>query len=163
MAIAGTTGAVPHADDQHEHHGPPLANRSSRGHPQMLGMMLFIISEIMVFGAFFTAYFFIRVVNGDPWLGPGHRRSTLNRTKFVVTRAGSRRPGAGLGDAARAHDAGQLGEDLREPAGVLVVVGQPLDHPVAAVPQRDEPGRGDHARLAHPAADELPGAVGSAR
>jgi cytochrome c oxidase subunit III len=27
-------------------------------------MMLFIISEIMVFGAFFTAYFFIRVVHG---------------------------------------------------------------------------------------------------
>ena len=30
--------------------------------PQLLGMLLFIISEIMVFGAFFTAYFFIRVV-----------------------------------------------------------------------------------------------------
>jgi len=30
-------------------------------------MLLFIISEIMLFGAFFTAYFFIRVVNGDQW------------------------------------------------------------------------------------------------
>jgi cytochrome c oxidase subunit 3 len=30
-------------------------------------MLLFIISEIMVFGAFFTAYFFIRVVSGDRW------------------------------------------------------------------------------------------------
>ncbi len=30
-------------------------------------MLLFIISEVMVFGAFFTAYFFIRVVDGDPW------------------------------------------------------------------------------------------------
>jgi cytochrome c oxidase subunit III len=30
-------------------------------------MLLFIISEVMIFGAFFTAYFFIRVVNGDPW------------------------------------------------------------------------------------------------
>ena len=29
-------------------------------------MLLFIISEVMVFGAFFTAYFFIRVVNGRP-------------------------------------------------------------------------------------------------
>jgi cytochrome c oxidase subunit 3 len=47
----------------HDHHGPPEANRSSRVEPQMLGMLLFIISEIMVFGAFFTAYFFIRVVN----------------------------------------------------------------------------------------------------
>jgi cytochrome c oxidase subunit 3 len=47
----------------HEHHhGPPEANRSSRVEPPMLGMLLFIISEIMVFGAFFTAYFFIRIV-----------------------------------------------------------------------------------------------------
>ncbi len=30
-------------------------------------MLLFIISEIMVFGAFFTAYFFIRIVSGDDW------------------------------------------------------------------------------------------------
>ena len=34
-------------------------------------MMLFIISEVMVFGAFFTAYFFIRVVNGDAWPAEG--------------------------------------------------------------------------------------------
>ena len=50
-----------------EHHGPPPANRSSRVDPQVLGMLLFIISEVMVFGAFFTAYFFIRVVQGDHW------------------------------------------------------------------------------------------------
>jgi cytochrome c oxidase subunit 3 len=54
-----------------DHHGPPEANRSSRVDPQMLGMLLFIISEIMVFGAFFTAYFFIRVVNGDEWPAAG--------------------------------------------------------------------------------------------
>jgi cytochrome c oxidase subunit 3 len=53
-----------------EHHGPPEAHRSSRVEPQLLGMMLFIISEIMVFGAFFTAYFFIRVAQGDAW--PAH-------------------------------------------------------------------------------------------
>jgi cytochrome c oxidase subunit 3 len=53
-----------------EHHGPPPANRSSRAEPQMLGMLLFIISEIMVFGAFFTAYFFIRIAQGNPW--PAH-------------------------------------------------------------------------------------------
>jgi len=47
----------------HDHHGPPPANRSSRADPQTLGMLLFIVSEIMVFGAFFTAYFFLRVVN----------------------------------------------------------------------------------------------------
>jgi cytochrome c oxidase subunit 3 len=50
-----------------EHHGPPPANRSSRVEPQLLGMLLFIVSEVMVFGAFFTAYFFIRVVRGDHW------------------------------------------------------------------------------------------------
>jgi len=57
-------------DDAHEHHGPPAANRSSRVDPQMLGMLLFIVSEVMVFGAFFTAYFFIRVVQGTPWPAP---------------------------------------------------------------------------------------------
>jgi cytochrome c oxidase subunit III len=65
--------AVPvagHAPDTH-HHGPPLANRSSRVDAQMLGMLLFIISEVMVFGAFFTAYFFIRVVHNDPWPAAG--------------------------------------------------------------------------------------------
>jgi cytochrome c oxidase subunit 3 len=52
---------------EHEHHGPPAANRSSRIEAQMLGMLLFIISEVMLFGAFFTAYFFIRVVNHADW------------------------------------------------------------------------------------------------
>src|ERR671933_1524140 len=69
-ALAGRTGAIAHADE-HEHHGPPPANRSSRVDPQTLGMLLFIISEIMVFGAFFTAYFFIRVVNHAQWPAEG--------------------------------------------------------------------------------------------
>jgi cytochrome c oxidase subunit III len=68
MEAASVSAAVAHDD---HHHGPPTANRSSRVEPQMLGMMLFIISEVMVFGAFFTAYFFIRVVNGDPWPAKG--------------------------------------------------------------------------------------------
>ena len=55
---------------EHEHHGPPPANQSSRVEAQFLGMLLFIISEIMLFGAFFTAYFFLRVVNHDLW--PAH-------------------------------------------------------------------------------------------
>jgi cytochrome c oxidase subunit 3 len=54
-----------------EHHGPPPAHRSSRVEPGLLGMLLFIISEIMVFGAFFTAYFFIRIAQGNPWPAPG--------------------------------------------------------------------------------------------
>jgi cytochrome c oxidase subunit 3 len=55
---------------EQDHHGPPPANRSSRVEPQLLGMLLFIISEVMVFGAFFTAYFFIRIAQGDAW--PAH-------------------------------------------------------------------------------------------
>jgi cytochrome c oxidase subunit 3 len=34
-------------------------------------MVLFIISEVMLFGAFFTAYFFIRVVADDAWPAEG--------------------------------------------------------------------------------------------
>jgi cytochrome c oxidase subunit 3 len=55
----------------HGHHGPPPANQSSRVDAQTLGMYLFIISEIMLFGAFFTAYFFIRVVNNAEWPAEG--------------------------------------------------------------------------------------------
>src|ERR671932_1271009 len=66
--------AITHGHAEHEHHGPPPANRSSRVEPQLLGMLLFIISEVMVFGAFFTAYFFIRVVSGDQWFPvQGHK------------------------------------------------------------------------------------------
>ncbi len=66
MEAAGVAHPAAHED----HHGPPAAHRSSRVEPQLLGMLLFIISEVMVFGAFFTAYFFIRVAQGDPW--PAH-------------------------------------------------------------------------------------------
>jgi cytochrome c oxidase subunit III len=55
--------AAAHAD----HHGPPIANQSSRVDAATLGMLLFIASEIMVFGSFFTAYFFIRVINDNAW------------------------------------------------------------------------------------------------
>jgi cytochrome c oxidase subunit III len=54
--------ATAHAE---HHHGPPAANVSSRVEAQFLGMLLFIISEVMLFGAFFTAYFFVRVVAED--------------------------------------------------------------------------------------------------
>jgi cytochrome c oxidase subunit 3 len=54
-----------------EHHGPPAAHKSSRVEAPTLGMLLFIISEVMIFAAFFTAYFFIRVVSHDPWPAAG--------------------------------------------------------------------------------------------
>ena len=69
MEAASIAHPAPGGD--HHHHGPPPANRSSRVEPQLLGMLLFIISEVMIFGAFFTAYFFIRIAQGDPWPAPG--------------------------------------------------------------------------------------------
>jgi cytochrome c oxidase subunit 3 len=58
----GAVGA--HAHDDH-HHGPPEANASSKIDRQTLGILLFIISEVMLFGAFFASYFFIRAVAND--------------------------------------------------------------------------------------------------
>ena len=48
---------------------PPTANQSSRVDARVLGMLLFIGSEVMLFGSFFTAYFFVRVVQqgSTPW------------------------------------------------------------------------------------------------
>ena len=60
--------SIAHAPEHAVH--PPPANRSSRVEAPVLGMLLFIISEVMVFGAFFTAYFFIRISQGAPW--PAH-------------------------------------------------------------------------------------------
>ena len=60
-----------------EHHGPPPIHYSSRVSPAVLGMFLFIASEIMLFGSFFTVYFFDRVVNkpfGGHWPPDGFHR-----------------------------------------------------------------------------------------
>ena len=54
---------VGHAE---EHHGPPEAHQSSRIDRQTLGILLFIVSEVMLFGAFFASYFFLRVVVNPP-------------------------------------------------------------------------------------------------
>ncbi len=70
-------GALVHGHGHEDHHGPPEAHRSSRVEPQLLGMLLFIVSEVMIFGAFFTMYFFIRVARGDPWPAPGQEIPTL--------------------------------------------------------------------------------------
>ena len=55
--------------DHGHHHGPPEAHQSSRIDRQTLGILLFIVSEVMLFGAFFASYFFLRVVagEGEPW------------------------------------------------------------------------------------------------
>ena len=57
-----------HAETHTAH--PPVAHQSSRVDARTLGMFLFIASEIMLFGSFFTAYFFVRVANGTPWPTP---------------------------------------------------------------------------------------------
>jgi cytochrome c oxidase subunit 3 len=63
---------LPHGTGGHpaeaHHHGPPEANQSSRIDRQTLGILLFIISEVMLFGSFFASYFFLRVVvNPAAW------------------------------------------------------------------------------------------------
>jgi cytochrome c oxidase subunit III len=55
-----------HAEAHAAH--PPAAHQSSRIDAPTLGMLLFIGSEIMLFGSFFTIYFFDRVVaSPDEW------------------------------------------------------------------------------------------------
>jgi cytochrome c oxidase subunit 3 len=56
-----------HAESPAHAAHPPVANQSSRVDARTLGMFLFIASEVMLFGSFFTAYFFVRVVNHQPW------------------------------------------------------------------------------------------------
>ncbi len=65
-----TEHAEPHSAGVH--HGPPLANQSSRVDARLLGMYLFIGSEIMLFGAFFAMYFFVRVVGNGYTEWPPH-------------------------------------------------------------------------------------------
>jgi cytochrome c oxidase subunit 3 len=60
--VESASVAVAHAE---EPHGPPEAHQSSRIDRQTLGILLFIVSEAMLFGAFFASYFFIRVVANE--------------------------------------------------------------------------------------------------
>jgi cytochrome c oxidase subunit 3 len=74
--------AHPAAEHQAGHaHGPPIANKSSRLDATVLGMFLFIASEAMLFGAFFTAYFFVRVVNPE---APGWPLEPFHLPVFVA-------------------------------------------------------------------------------
>jgi cytochrome c oxidase subunit 3 len=60
-----------HAEAHASH--PPEAHQSSRVDARTLGMFMFIASEIMLFGSFFAAYFFVRVVAGTPWPTPPYQ------------------------------------------------------------------------------------------
>ncbi|TML75350.1 MAG: heme-copper oxidase subunit III [Actinobacteria bacterium] len=54
-------------------------------------MYLFIASEIMLFGSFFTAYFFVRIVNGIPWPTPPYHLpvfvATINTVILMTSSA----------------------------------------------------------------------------
>jgi cytochrome c oxidase subunit 3 len=67
--MESATVSLGHAHEE-EHHGPPEANQSSRMDRQTLGILLFIVSEVMLFGAFFASYFFLRVVVHPPTWPP---------------------------------------------------------------------------------------------
>src|SRR6202000_3184018 len=68
VRLPGASGGHAAESHQHDHHGPPEANQSSRIDRQTLGILLFIISEVMLFGSFFASYFFLRVVvNPTAW------------------------------------------------------------------------------------------------
>lgn len=82
MEAAAIPAAVAHHDDHH--HGPPVANHSSSVHPEQLGILLFIISEAMLFAAFFAAMFFIRVVSGDTWPPNGDLPVAVAATNAAV-------------------------------------------------------------------------------
>ncbi len=62
--MEATTATTEHA------HGPIEANHSSRINRELAGMLIFIFTEVMLFGAFFMAYFFIRVADGQAWMPP---------------------------------------------------------------------------------------------
>ena len=65
---ASATAAMHTGGTANEH--PPPIHYSSRINPVIVGIFLFIGSEIMLFGSFFTVYFFDRVVNNDAHPGP---------------------------------------------------------------------------------------------
>jgi cytochrome c oxidase subunit 3 len=66
-AAAGAHPGPAHGHGDANLHPPPI-HYSSRIAPPIVGIFLFIGSEIMLFGSFFTVYFFDRVVNNThPW------------------------------------------------------------------------------------------------
>ena len=75
---------LPTAPHDDHHHGPPIANQSSRVDPKVLGILLFIISELMLFGAFFAAYFFIRIAGNASWPPKGDLPVYVAATNAVI-------------------------------------------------------------------------------
>lgn len=82
MEAASVQLPAAHHDDHH--HGPPAAHQSSRIDSKKLGILLFIISELMLFGAFFAAYFFIRVAGDAHWPPKGDLPLAVAATNAVI-------------------------------------------------------------------------------
>jgi cytochrome c oxidase subunit III len=73
----------PHGHGDANLHPPPI-HYSSRIAPTIVGIFLFIGSEIMLFGSFFTVYFFDRVDNTHPWPPVGPNGVPFERPWFVA-------------------------------------------------------------------------------
>ena len=82
-AVAGAHAHGHGGGDANLH--PPPIHYSSRIAPSIVGIFLFIGSEIMLFGSFFTVYFFDRVVNAaDQWPPLGPDGNPFERPWFVA-------------------------------------------------------------------------------
>ena len=80
-SIAATHGTPPVQGDGH---AVSAYHESLLRSPVFLGMFMFIGSEIMLFGSFFTVYFFDRVVNHAPHWPPIVNGHQLERPVFVA-------------------------------------------------------------------------------
>ena len=88
MTAGAAAEAYGHGHGDANLHPPPI-HYSSRINRMIVGIFLFIGSEIMLFGSFFTVYFFDRVVNHThPWPPPPYERPVfvaLVNTIILVT------------------------------------------------------------------------------
>ncbi len=93
------------------HHGPPPANQSSRVDARLLGIYLFIASEVMLFGSFFTIYFFARVIVGpESWPPEGfHLPVYLALLNTIILVTSSFTMHWALQSVKRNHRAGLIG------------------------------------------------------
>ena len=111
-----TSHAEPVSDHGHDHHRPPArASELARGCPG-LGMFLFIASEAMLFGSFFMAYFFVRVVNPSaPETWPPEPTTSRSSWRALTRRSWSPRASRCTGRSSRSSAA-----TASAPAGMVL-------------------------------------------
>jgi cytochrome c oxidase subunit 3 len=112
------------------HHGPPIAHQSSRVSSTTLGMLLFIASEVMLFGSFFAAYFFIRVVAQPEWPPPGfHPPKFVGGVNTIILVTSSFTMHWALQSIKKGHRAGlQAGLVLTLAMGLSFLVTQMIEY-----------------------------------